>query len=170
MKAETPDMTAVLGDDNACLRKLVPYWRAADIHSSYPATTETVVNVLRQGGGFDVSEELLEQWARRGMVPGVKRRGGRFAWMPQNMLCAAIQADTWRRWIPSDKRHIHKMSAVEIEEAKAVAEGTTMFDDMEQFDINAFVEVIVGANDPAIRATFGVAFKTRLRQLGVLDK
>ena len=168
--SDQPNMTAALGDEGQCAAKLAHFWRAADMHSHYPASTADVVELLRAGGGFDVSIELLEEWARRGMVPDVKLRAGQFAWTPQNILTAAIQADTWRRWIPLDPKHIHKLSAVELVEAQANAAGETAFTDADTFDVNAFVEILARCDNHDLRQTFAVALKTKLRLLGVLDR
>jgi hypothetical protein len=168
--SDAPNPTHALGDDAECLQRVLPLFTAADVHANFPASTATVAEVLRSGGGFDVSPELLEGWCRSGMVPDVALRSGRFAWSPRNVLTAAVQADTWRRWIPLDPRHIHKMTAVELAEAQAVAAGSTAFTDLDTFDVNAFVEILSRCNDHAMRQTFATAFKTKLRALGVLDK
>ena len=165
-----PDMNQALGDEDRCAERLAPLWRAADAFPHYPCTTPDVVELLRSGGGYDVSVELLEGWCRSGMVPDCKLRQGRFAWTATNILTAAIQADTWRRWVALDPRHIHKLTAVEIEEARAAAAGTTTFTDLATFDCCAFVEIISRCGDAAVRSTFAVALKTKLRQLGVLDQ
>ena len=168
--SDQPNMTAALGDESQCAERLRPMWNAADKHSHYPAATADVVELLRAGGGFDVSIELLEGWCRSGMVPDCKLRAGQFAWMPQNILTAAVQADTWRRWIPLDPKHIHKLTAVELAEAQANAAGETAFTDADTFDVNAFVEILARCDNHDLRQTFAVALKTKLRRLGVLDK
>lgn len=164
------DISEALGSEDACIDRLAPVWKAADVLPFYPVPTENVVELLRQGGGLDVSVELLEGWCRSGMVPDCKLRSSQFAWTANNILTAAIQADTWRRWIALDPRHLSKLTAIELAEAQATAAGSTIFDDLKTFDVNAFVEVLSRCNDPAVRATFAVALKTKLRQLGVLDK
>ena len=152
--------------------RLAPLWRAADVLPFYPCTTENVVELLRQGGGFDVSVELLEGWIRSGMVPDCKLRQGRFAWTATNILTAAIQADTWRRWIALDPRHLSKLTAVELAESQANAAGSTVFSDLGTFDVNAFIQVLSRCNDPDVRHTFAVALKSKLRSVapGVLDQ
>ncbi len=170
MTIETPDLNAALGDESECAAKLQGMWITADILPGYPATTSTTVELLRSGGGFDVSTDLLEGWVRSGMVPGVAIRAGRFAWSPQNILTAAIQADTWRRWVPCHPLHLHKMTAVELAEGQANAAGESIFHDLQTFDVNACVCVLASCDDPQMRRTFATALKTKLRSLGVLDK
>ena len=167
---DAPNLNKTIGTADNCCDKITHLWREADVHEHYPASTGTVVELLRSGGGFDASIELLENWCRSGMVPGILIRDGRFGWTAQHILAAAIHCDTWRRWIPCDVRHVHKMSAVELEEAHAVAEGTTCFTDLQTFDLVAFIEILARCNDPDMRGTFAVALKTKLRQLGVLDQ
>ncbi len=165
-----PDMNQALGNEDACIERLAPVWKAADVLPFYPCSTENVVELLRQGGGFDVSAELLESWCRSGMVCDCKLRQGQFAWTAQNILTAMIQADTWRRWIALDPRHLSKLTAVELAEAQANAAGSSVFSDLGTFDVNAFIEVLSRCGDANVRATFGIALKTKLRSLGVLDK
>lgn len=168
--ATPPDMNAVLGNEEACADRLSDLWRATDSLAFYPCSTSDVVELLRVGGGFDVSPELLEGWIRSGMVPSVRLRSSQFAWSAQNILTAMIQADTWRRWIPLDPRHLSKLTAIELAEAQANAAGSSVFSDLGTFDVNAFIEVLSRCGDANVRATFGIALKTKLRQLGVLDK
>ena len=170
--SDAPDMTAVLGDEDRCAERLAPIWRAADVLPFYPVPTATVVELLRAGAGLDVSVELLEGWIRSGMVPDCKLRQGRFAWTATNILTAAIQADTWRRWIALDPRHLSKLTAVELAESQANAAGSTVFSDLGTFDVNAFIQVLSRCNDPDVRHTFAVALKSKLRSVapGVLDQ
>ena len=170
--SDAPDMTAVLGDEDRCAERLAPIWRAADVLPFYPVPTATVVELLRSGGGLDVSEELLEGWCRSGMVPDCKLRQGRFAWTATNILTAAVQSETWRRWIALDPRHLSKLTAVELAESQANAAGSTVFSDLGTFDVNAFIQVLSRCNDPDVRHTFAVALKSKLRSVapGVLDQ
>jgi hypothetical protein len=170
VKTDVTNLSQVLGSDTDCAARLSAMWEAADIHPHYPATTATVTELLRSGGGFDVTEQLLEDWARRGMVPDVVVRSSRYAWSPTNILTAAVQCDTWRRFIPLDPKHIHKLTGVELAEAQARAAGETAFDDLEMFDVNAFVQILARCDDRQVRETFAVALQTKLRSLGVLDK
>ena len=164
-----PNMNQALGDEDRCAERLAPIWRVADTFAHYPCATETVVELLRAGGKFDCSHELLEGWCRSGMIHDCKLRQGQFAWTAQNILTALVQLDTWRRWLLCPE-HISKMTAVEIEESRASAAGTTTFTDLATFDCCAFVEILSRCNDPAVRSTFAVALKTKLRSLGVLDQ
>ena len=164
------DISEALGSEESCIDRLAPIWRAADTFPHYPCETSDVVELLRQGAGLDVSAELLEGWIRSGMVSDCKLRQGQFAWTATNILTAMIQADTWRRWIALDPRHLSKLTAIELAEAQANAAGSTIFDDLKTFDTNAFIEVLSRCIDANVRATFAVALKTKLRQLGVLDK
>ena len=166
----TPNMDAIVGDAETCETKLDPLWKLADEIGCYSASTSDVVCVLRKGGGYDVSVELLENWIRSGMVPNVSMKSGQWGWSSQNVVVAATHAETWRRWITLDPRHIHKLTAMELMEADANAAGSTAFTDGDTFDCNAFVQVLSRCNDEDLRHTFAVALKTKLRGLGVLDR
>ena len=104
-----------------CLAKNRQFCRAADVHPAWPMTTETVVEVLRSGAGYDVSVAWLHSLVARGWLGQMHRRSGGFAWSPEHILQAAQQAEYFRRWVPMDERHMHKMSASELADAQAVA-------------------------------------------------
>ena len=104
------------------------------------------------------------------MVPNVSMKAGQWGWSSHNVVVAATHAETWRRWIILAPRHIHKLTAMELMEAEANAAGSTAFTDGDTFDVNAYVEVLSRCEDSDMRHAFAVALKTKLRNLGVLDK
>ncbi len=166
---DTPNMNATLGTETECLDRIRSLLKEADILPIFPLTTSEVVELTRTGG-FDSSNELLENWCQSGMVPGMEKHRGCHHWKAQDVLVAIIHLDAWRRWIPSHPKHLQKMTAVELAEAQAREHGCTIFPDLEAFDVNAFIHVISECNDANTRHTFAVALKTKLRELGVLDK
>jgi len=167
---DSPDLPAVLADDSRCVDRIAYLWNAADVLPHYPVSTETVSELLRAGGGYDASVELLEQWARNRTVEGVGNRGGQFVWSARAIIGAMLLCDSWRRFMPMDRRHIHKLSAAELIEAQARLAGETGFEDLAVFDCNAICELLARCNDADMRRTFATAMKAKLRQLGVLDQ
>ncbi|MFN0199328.1 MAG: hypothetical protein ACKVT0_21470 [Planctomycetaceae bacterium] len=167
-QVDTPNLTETIGDESTCILKLAAMWQAADILPAYPATTETVVELLR-ANGFDASIGILENWIRSGMVPGVQIRAGRFHWSAQNILTASIHCNTWKRWIPLHPKHIHKMSAIELAEAQAGKVGETAFTDLDTFDVQAFTVMIERCDDHQLRHVLAVGLRSKLKALGVLD-
>lgn len=165
---ETPDLNQALGDETTCIAKMRQMFRNADMLPAFPMSTERVVELLRENG-FDVSITILENWIRSGMVPNVRLRSGQFTWAAQNVLAAAIHADTWKRWIPLHPKFIHRLSAVELAEAQAGKAGETAFTDLDTFDIQAFTVMLERCDDPQLRHVLAVALRTKLKQAG-LDK
>lgn len=165
---EPPQLFEGLRSDEDCVSRLDHLWPLADCHPHYPCGTATAVELLRANGN-DVTAELIEAWATRGMIPSVQQRDGCFAWGPRDIYAAVTSADLWRRWLPCAK-HVHRMSAVELAELQANAAGSTAFSDLAVFDCCAYVELLARTADPDVRRTLATALKTRLRQLEVLDK
>lgn len=46
------DLTAILGSEADCADRLAAMWMAADVHAAYPASTETVVELLRSAAAY----------------------------------------------------------------------------------------------------------------------
>jgi len=163
-------MTEVFGDETACMVRLRPAFRDADMHPHAELTTDEVSELLSEGMGLDVPPELAAEWARRGIVPGVRMRSGRYVWSPQNVIVASCHAESWKRFRPLDPRHLHKLSAVELAEQQAQAVGQSAFDDLDRVDCNSLCVLLEKTNDPAMRNMLSTAFRSKLRLLGVLDK
>lgn len=157
-------------DEGASAQKLAHLWTEADALTHYPTTTETAVELLRSGGGYDASVELLEGWIRKKMIVGVSIRNGRFAWHARHILAAMIHLDAWRRFLPLDSRHIHKLSGIEVAEMQAGMTGESAFVDADKFDCQAFTVMLERCNDPQIRHAICVGFRSKLKALGVLDR
>lgn len=155
--------------ENECASRLSQMWRDADIHSHWPTNTKTVVELLREGGGYDVTAELLDHFARSGQLGTVRLRGGQFEWIPSIVLRAAALCDASRRWIPLHQKHIHKMSGVEVAEAQAAAVGETVFNDLDQVDCRSLLGLICSphADDREFRQILATAVLTKLRKAGV---
>lgn len=162
---EAPDMEAVLENEQRCAERIAFLWREADVLPGYPATTETASELLRVGGGYDAPASLLEQWARDKKVEGILIRGGRFSWTSRAILCAMILLDAWRRFLPMDRRHLHKLTAAELVEMQARVSGESGFSDLDAFDVNAVIEILARCNDENMRRVFAVALKAKLRQI-----
>ena len=62
-----------LGDlsEAECAGRLAGMFSAADVHAHWPMDTEEVSEVLRAGGAYDVTTELLDSWARSQSVESV---------------------------------------------------------------------------------------------------
>lgn len=168
---DTPKLVDAIGSQPECMARVQPLFSAADVPFHTDATTAEVSEVFRYAG-YDASVEVLENWIRSGMVPGVQLKGGRFAWTPKDIVVALVHCDTWRRFIPLHPAHIHKQSATELAEQMASKEGGTAFTDLEVFDVQAFLVMLERSTDANMRNVLATALRTKLRQIDprILDK
>lgn len=154
--------------ETECASRLSQMWVAGDIIPFWPARTMDVCELLRSGGGFDVSCEWLETCARSGQVGLVKIQSGVFTWAPSNVLRAAALCNASRRWIPMHSEHVHKMTAPELAEIQAAAVGETIFSDLDSVDLRSLLGVIASTNDPGLRSLLCTALGTKLKKAGVV--
>ena len=107
---------AVMPSEDDCAGLLADMWQRADIHTSYPASSSVVAELLRDGGGFDIDVPTLESWARSRQVGQVPILSGRFKWNSVNIALAASLLNATRRWLPLHPLHLAKMSPSEVAE------------------------------------------------------
>jgi len=161
--------TLEFASEAECAARLQNMWTDGDIHPHWPADSREVAELLRSGGGYDVTVELLETWARSKQVPGVKLRNGRFEWIPSNVMLAVTLANVTRRWIPLHPKHIHRMSGAEVASAQAAKVGETIFEDLDEVDCRSLLGLIASqhGNDIEFRSMLVTAVLTKLRQAGI---
>ncbi len=166
------DLRPVMVDETQCMARIAQLWREADILPHYPASSETTSELLRIGGGYDAPVSLLERWARDKRIEGVGMRGGRFVWSARGILQAMLLLDCGRRFLPLDRRHLHRLSAAELIEQQARIAGQPGFSDLDQFDADGMIEIISRCDDMEMRGVFCVALKAKLRSIGaeILDR
>ena len=155
----------------ACAAHLAGLWSQADMPCHWPCHADEAVQLLR-GAGYDCTIGLLESWCRSGQIGSPKVRASRFELLPTHVFAAIGLCEVTRRWITTDGRHIHKLTAVELAEAQARAIGESVFEDSDQVDCQSLLGVISGRNgqDPEFRALLCTALASKLRTLGVLDR
>lgn len=166
-EAQSPKLISDLSEAD-CVARLASLWTAADVHSHYPCDSSTVVEVLRNGGAYDVSLELIESWARSKSVGHVPIRAGKFDWYPSNMLACAALANASRRWL-LDGRHIPKMTAAELAELQARAVGESLFTELDEVDLQSLIGVISNTDDRDLRSTLCLGLLAKLRKDGVIQ-
>lgn len=164
---QNPDLAAVLPDAAGCAARIRPLFQAADVHLAFPSTSAIVCEVLRAGGGYDVTAEKLDSWAAAELLGKIRNRGSGFEWSPENILAAVIHCETWRRWLPLDRRHLAKMTAIEMAEQQARANGGTAFSDLEKFDVQSLAIMLERLPEPEIRHAVRVGLMSKLANLGV---
>lgn len=146
---------------------LAVMWEAAALKAEYPATTQVVSKLLRAGGGFDCSQDLLDGWARTHSVDDVTVGSRGFLWSPQNILQVAGLLNASRRWLLSS-RNVHKMTGMELAELQARQVGQTVFDEIEEVSCRTLLGLISNPNtDPEIRAILCLALETKLQMAGI---
>ena len=158
-----------IGDltENDCSSRLAGMFNDADVHMAWPVDTATLAEVLRSGGAYDLTAEVLENWARTKSVGVVPIQSGRFAWSAGNALAAAGLANASRRWLLSSK-HIAKMSGAELASLQANALGECLFSDLEEVDLQTLIGVIAGCEDKDMRSTLCLGLVAKLRKDGVI--
>jgi len=166
-KISTEQLVASVDQDMAVVA-LSPLWEAADILPAYPAASATVAELLNVGGGYDVTPEMLTGWARVGTIPEVLFRGGRFHWGAVQIEIVRRYCETFRFFKPLDRRHLHKLSAIQIEEMKANEAGKTSFADLDAIDTRSLVTMLELSGDAAVRNYFATALMTKLRKAGAV--
>ena len=153
--------------ESECAGRLAGMFRDADVHQHWPLDSCEVVEVLRSGGKYDVTLDLLESWARSESVGRVGIHGGKFSWTPGNMLAAAALANASRRWL-LDSKHVAKMTGAELAELQARAVGESVFTDLDDVDIQSLIGVIAGCENKETRSTLCLGLVAKLRKDGVL--
>ena len=163
--------TTTVGDltESECGTRLAGMFRDADVQMRFPIHSDEAAEVLRSGGAFDVTTELIESWARSAAVGRVNVRCGRFQWSAGNVLAAAALANAARRWL-LDSRHIAKMNAIELAELQARAVGESVFCDLDDVDIRTLIGVIAGSEHAEQRSTLCLGLVAKLRHDKVLDQ
>ena len=167
MTTETATQVSDLSEAE-CSARLAGMFRDADCHQHWPAQTDEVCEVLRSGGKYDVSPELLESWARTQSVGRVGIHSGRFAWTPGNMLAAAALANAARRWL-LDAKHISKMTGAELAYLQAASIGENLFSDLQDVDIQTLCGVIAGCEDKDLRSTLCLGLVAKLRHDKIIE-
>lgn len=151
-----------------CIARLAGMFVDADVHQHWPMGSDEVAEVLRSGGKYDVTQDLLESWARSQSVGRVDIRSGKFAWSPGNMLAAAGLANASRLWL-LDSKHVAKMTAPELAELQARAVGESLFTDLADVDLRSLIGVISNTNDPESRSILCVGLIAKLRHDKVIQ-
>ena len=164
---ESPIPAASAVENDLCAERLAGMWIESDIHPAYPATSSTVCELLRDGGGFDCNVELLESWARSKQVGTVPMQSGRFKWLASNILLAAGLCNAARRWLPLHPLHVGKMTSIEVLEQQSRALGQTIFDGLDETDCRTLLGVISNTEDLELRLTLAAALQTKLTLAGL---
>ena len=169
METQTMTSKTCVGDlsESECAGRLASMFRDADVHQHWPMDSGEVVEVLRSGGKYDVSVELLNSWARSQSVGRVGIHSGKFSWTPGGMMAAAALANASRRWL-LDSKHVAKMTGAELAELQARAVGESVFTDLDDVDVQSLVGVIAGCEDKDLRSTLCLGLVAKLRKDGVI--
>ena len=159
-----------LGDlsELECCSRLASMFSAADVHAHWPMDAREVCEVLRAGGAYDVSVDLLDSWARSESVGRVGIHSGRFSWTPGAMLAAAGLANASRLWL-LDAKHISKMSAAELADLQCRQIGESLFTDLDDVDVRSLIGVISSCNDPEQRSVLCLGLVAKLRKDSVIS-
>jgi len=143
--------------DAWALERLRPWFQKADIPPMLPATTQTVVSLLRDGGEYEVTESSLLTLMDRAYIEQPMRTCGAFQWTGRNIALAGATLEKLRRWQPFSKLHHCKKSQCEIQQELARANGETLFNDLHKFDFEIILRMLVETDDRQLRESLCVA-------------
>lgn len=139
------------------------FFREAGMRPVEVADTELVVKLLR-GNGYDVNVPMMLEWCRAGLNGPMTMSGGQFQWNLGNIATALTRLEHTRQWILWSPRHLSKMNAMELSEQIARLDGTTIFPDLDDYDVNTLLEIVVRATNVEARRTASIALKTKLEK------
>ena len=154
--------------ESQCSARLASMFQDADVHPIFPMKTEEVSGVLRAGGSYDVSVDLLNSWARSESIGRLRIHSGRFEWSAANMLAAAALANASRLWL-LDAKHISKMTGAELADLQCRQIGESLFSDLDDVDVRSLIGVISSCNDPEQRSVLCLGLVAKLRKDSVIS-
>ncbi len=148
-------------------QQLAGCWESAAMEPHYPVTTRDVVKLLRSGGGYDATVDLLDSWGRsRTVTPQVNSNG--FLWSAEDILLAASLLNSSRRWL-LNSQHVAKMSGVELAELQARQVGKTIFDELDAVDYRTLLGTIASERlDSETRLVLCRALQSKLEIAGLI--
>ncbi|MGE0376309.1 MAG: hypothetical protein AB7Q45_12935 [Planctomycetaceae bacterium] len=151
----------------AAAEQLADVWRAAGMEppAEYPVSIADAVRLAQQSG-YRCDPDYLAHLIDIGRL-NVPKENGAYAWSAVQLVMLGIELEARRRWTLDD-RHTHNMTAAELLQRQAEAEGRNAFADFDEFDNEALILLLQGMNDEKMRHLFGLCLLTRLREAGVL--
>jgi hypothetical protein len=150
-------------DEATAARKIAGWWEHADIHEAYPASTETVVSLLR-GLQYEVDEKVAAEFIRKGYITEPPKRGNLHKWRAQDIIGLATALEGRHRWQRGATVHSHKWSAMELRQHAAEAEDRpSAFDDLDHHTCEDLLFLMVTADDASVREAIRVALFVKLK-------
>lgn len=145
------------------------WWDLLGLDPEYPAATDTVVKLLR-AVEYAVDPDWVLAAISGGWIPPVGRIAGRLSWHATDVVSLSCAAEARRKWIPHSKIHGHKQTLAERLHDLCLAEGQSAFKDLDQFDFEGLLGLLVQVSgDRGAVECLAAALREKLRLEGVLS-
>lgn len=151
------------------MEQLAPYWRTADILPAYPASTETV-SELMDANGYRCDRDTIVRMMAEKSVPTPERLAGQLRWRAIDIKMLINACEARRRWKLNSPEHNFKFT--QWERMQAIAEATggkSCFTDLLFHDLSGLVCLLhePGMENIGARQALAAALTEKLRAIGV---
>ena len=155
--------------EQAARERLAGYWTVLECEPHYPASSETVIDLL-SAAEYAIDHDYLVKAMDDRMVPFPPRHGGRLLWMAKDICVFMFAMEFRRRWKPFARSHQHKLTQFEKLTALAGENNgqTGCFADLNSWDTGGLIALLyeTGCDLPA-RQAIGHALKLKLAVHGI---
>lgn len=140
----------------AAIERISGWWKVADIHPQYPATSEMVVSLLA-GMEYLVNLATIHKAIDEGWLFHPIRKAGRFEWYACDILAMGQSLESRRLWKPLSRLHDWKKSefSKSLEAAAAAGKGPeSVIVDISSFSVSELLILMVQCNHRNAREMF----------------
>lgn len=149
-------------------QRIAGWFDLAALPAAYPASTETVIKVL-QAVEYLVNGDVILGLLNDNAIPPVPRANGRLSWSATNIVTCACALEARRKWKPFSTIHDAKFSMAEKLQAIYESKGSSAFSDLEHFDLDALLAMLIQTGGDAGTVSVLVeALRQKLKSLGAL--
>lgn len=165
---ETPDQIAKLTCDATALADVLALCRQADVHPSFPMSTETVADVLA-GNEYVCTVDTIRRYLDEKIIPAPDRQNGRLSWTPRDVLILQWALEFRRAWKPFSTLHNRKKNRFETLQELAQLNGQSgTFVDLALWDVGGLLALLLEPGcDLGARQAIAVAIREKLAEKGI---
>ena len=166
MPATQQQLDEMTAAEVSATEKISGWWKTADIHPVYPATTELVVSLLF-GMQYAVDLAVIHKAIDQNWLFHPIRKAGRFEWYACDILAMGQSLETRRLWKPLSRLHDWKKSEYQKSLQAAEAAGKdprTVIVDLDKFSVEDLLLLMVQCNHQKAREMFYESIKIKLAE------
>jgi hypothetical protein len=146
--------------------RLATWFDAIGREPVYPATSDTVVRLLRVAQ-YATSNDILLQAVNEMWIPPVAREAGRLAWSATDIVALSCALEARRMWQPCSPLHSHKLTMAE--KLRELSENGEAINDLHKFDFDALLAILIQVSgDSSAVICMAEALRQKLKSEGVL--